>query len=114
MQLPISPSTALTGGLASPHYDMVKDHHSIFESSRGFSNGVDSPRTAQFKNQLFKYPEPPPHQLLNVPWIQHEYDQLRKMIMKVNEKLIPFLLKRKFDPETTGSGSRERKANEDI
>jgi hypothetical protein len=52
---------------------------------------------------LFKYPTPPPQQYMNISWISQEYDHLVKETMKANEKLLPLLMKRKFDGTTNTS-----------
>lgn len=49
-----------------------------------------------WRNQLFKYPEPPPENLMSVAWVQHDYEQLMRQIKKLNEKLLPLLLKKGF------------------
>jgi hypothetical protein len=40
---------------------------------------------------------------MNISWISQEYDHLVKETMKANEKLLPLLMKRKFDGTTNTS-----------
>lgn len=61
----------------------------------GYSSARDKPGPLQAG--LFPYPQPPPQQYMNVTWISQEYDHLVKETMKANEKLLPLLMKRKFD-----------------
>ena len=38
---------------------------------------------------------------MNIPAVHQEYERLVKEIIRANEKLLPILINRKFDPQTT-------------
>lgn len=73
----------------------TRKYNSVFSQSGG--GEFASTQQANLLNQLFQYPTKPPQEYMNVPWVHQEYEHLVKEVMRINEKLLPLLMKRSFN-----------------